>query len=310
MHRGAAGRADQRVGERERRLLGASWSSVAELLAATGVKVLPAASVATCSEAVIAPSAKPDRSRAAVPLALTVLVVMPPKESVKVTTALSSGSRPPTVNCTALACAVRIVVSTKDSDSAGLLPLVLIECGGVAGIGGEGVAGRVTCRQRCRDGAVAESRQVHRRGNGGAVDDVYRLAVVGRVGECDAAAIVGRKPADREMHRGAAGRADQRVGERQCCLLGRILVERHGGAGHRREGVAGGIGIDRQRRRDGPIGQRAQVSLVAALGTSDIDLDGLAVAIGKRHRAGILGIQAADGERHRRDGCPAEYPWW
>jgi hypothetical protein len=67
------------------------------LLAATGRKLLPAASVTTCMEAVIVPSARPERSTVAVPLALTVAAVLVPLESMKVTTAVSSESRPLTL---------------------------------------------------------------------------------------------------------------------------------------------------------------------------------------------------------------------
>jgi hypothetical protein len=93
------------------------------LLAATGRKLLPAASVATCIEPVMVPSASPERSTVAVPLVVTVVEVLPPFESVKVTTALSSDSRPLTLKCTSFDCAVRIVVSTNDSASAACSPL-------------------------------------------------------------------------------------------------------------------------------------------------------------------------------------------
>jgi hypothetical protein len=103
---------------------GVAASSVALLLLAA-LKLLPAVSVTTI-DAVMVPSARLDRLTVVSPLALTVSVTVLPLTSLKVITAVSSVSSPPTVKCTAVDSALLLLApptSVSLNDSVGCSPM-------------------------------------------------------------------------------------------------------------------------------------------------------------------------------------------
>ena len=71
------------------------------------------------------------------------------------------------------------------------------------------------------------------------------------------------------------------------------------GSGNRRERIAGRVGVDRERRRDGAVRQRAEIGGIGSLAAGDGDRNGFR-SVGKGHRPRIVRLES--GNREVEDG--------